>query len=117
MKRIGLLFLAVVMAFGVAGCSKGKDADPVGKWFLIVDRGCDGSTSNYIWHIYAKGSFNDESGGSGTWAVSKDDITLSYDNGTNYGGTVNGDSMSGTMTFVGTGGTGCWTAMRTSTVP
>jgi len=120
MKKIGLLFLVVLMAFGVAfgvtGCSKNKDADPVGTWVLTYDWGCDGSSANAVWHIYEKGAFNDNTAGHGTWAVSKKAITLSYSNGTNYGGDVDGDRMSGTMTaFSST--QGCWSATRTSTTP
>jgi hypothetical protein len=117
MKKLGLILLVVVMAFGVAGCSKDKDADPVGTWIMTFDWGCDGSAGTVVWHIYTGGAFNDNQGNSGGWAVKKKDITLSYSNGTNYGGDVDDDRMSGTMTSVGTGTQGCWSAARTSTSP
>ncbi len=115
MKKIGLLFLAIVMVLGVAGCHK-KDADPVGTWVMTFNWVNDGSGS-VVWHIYTGGRFNDSQGNSGTWATDRDDVTMAYSNGTNYGGTVDGDRMSGTMTSVGTGGQGNWAAQRTSSAP
>jgi hypothetical protein len=116
MKKIGLFLLVVMMALGMAACSKNKDADPVGTWVMSYAWNTGGSGS-VVWHIYAKGDFNTSSGNHGTWAVSKKDITMSYDNGTTYGGEVDDDRMSGTMTSIGSGTQGIWSAQRTSTSP
>lgn len=119
MKKIGLLFLAVLMVLGMAGCSDvlETDQDPVGTWVVNYDWGCDGSVGVMTWRIYVGGSYNDNQGGSGTWKVVETNITLSYDNGTNYGGKIDGAGMNGTMTSVGSGTQGCWNASRISTKP
>lgn len=115
MKRLGLLFLAVVLAFGVTGCKKDKDADPVGTWVMIGDTGCNGTTFNLVLHIYDNGTFLDSDNDSGLWSVNKKDITLSYTTfGIALSGEVDGDQMRGTWVGVSTG---CWTAQRTSEIP
>ena len=118
MKKIGLIILVVAMAFGLAGCAKDHhDADPVGTWVISWDWECDGSAGLTLWHIFTGGSFIDDFGGGGTWAVDRSDITLTYDSGNIYGGTVDGDSMDGTMIQAGTGRSGCWAAERSSHTP
>ena len=55
-------------------------------------------------------------GYSGTYAVVGDNITITYDGGTVYTGTISGDTMSGTMISYA-GLTGCWDAVRVDDVP
>ena len=114
MKRVGLFLLVIVMAFGVAGCSK-KDADPVGTWTIILDEACNGADEAGVFHIYDNGAFIVDGGLSGTWTVDKDSITLNLaDVSLLLIGTIDGGGMSGTI--VGTA-SGCWTGARTSTTP
>lgn len=117
MKKIGLFFLAVAMAVSFGGCQKDRDADPVGTWVTTYDWGCNGSSNTSVDHFYNNGTYIDSFGGTGTWSVSKNSITVNYANGTVYSGTIDGDVMSGTMVSAGTGGTGCWSAYRTSKIP
>ena len=116
MKKIGLFFLVVVLAFGVAGCKKGdKNADPVGTWSFVLDESCNGADIALVFHIYDNGTFIVDGGLSGTWSVSNDTITLNLPaEALVFTGTVDGGGMSGN--FVGSA-TGCWTAARTSTTP
>jgi len=122
MKRFGLLLLVLVMAFGVtfgvAGCAKKNNQDPVGTWTLNFDWGCDGSAAAAVWHIHSNGTFISNEGNNGNWNLkNRDEITLNYAIGTIYGGTIDGDRMDGTMTAAGSGATGCWTAQKTSDTP
>jgi hypothetical protein len=117
MKKLLLVVLVAMMAFGVAGCHKGdKDADPVGTWLLSYDWGCNGTYGLATWHVHTGGVFIDSDGISGGWSVDGNSITLNYTTGYIYGGTVDGDRMDGTMT-ASDGDRGCWSAQRTSTLP
>lgn len=117
MKKIWLLLLVVVLSAGLAGCPGGdKDADPVGQWVVYVDFGCNGSVDNSgVWHFYANRTFIDSYADTGTWSVHKKDITLNYNDGSIWGGEVDGDRMSGTYSYGTT--SGCFTAQRTSNLP
>lgn len=120
MKKIGLLLFVVVMALGAAGCfvvDDLRDADPVGTWTMTNDWGCDGSMDTFVWHIHPNETFISSAGNNGSWKVDGQDITLNYANGTIYGGRIDDDRMSGTMTAAGSGEHGCWSATRTSTTP
>lgn len=116
MKRIGLLFLVVILTVGLAGCPGGdKDADPVGTWVVTGDAGCNGTTAGWVSHIFDNGTFIDSDGARGTWTVKKKDLTMNYTNILLvFTGEVDGDRIAGT--FTGTT-SGCWTAVRTSTTP
>lgn len=118
MKRIGMVLVAVVLAVGLAGCSSGGSADPVGQWVMIDDWACDGTyEGSGVLHLYTNGTFIDSTGKTGTWSADGSEITINATFGSIYGGTMVDDgTMEGTYTLTdGTGG--CWSATKLSDTP
>jgi hypothetical protein len=117
MKKIWLVLLVAVMAFGVAGCHRdySRDADPVGRWTVAWDNGCDGSPFMMSMSIFDNGTFIDTEGDRGRWTIDGDNITLNYDTyPAVMTGVVNGNWMDGGFSGVRSG---CWTAQRVSNSP
>jgi hypothetical protein len=86
-------------------------ADVPGDWTVYYDWGCDGSPGIATITFYDDFSFQ-TSGGEGHWVLSRDQIVFIFESyGTDYAGTVNGDTIEGTMAS-SSGNTGCWTAER-----
>jgi hypothetical protein len=106
------------MVMGLAGCP-GKDhtADPVGTWVVSYDYGCDGNPGSAVWHIHDNGTFIDSFGNTSTFNVKGDSITINLSYGTILSGTVeNNNAMSGAY-YTTSGGSGCWSATKTSDTP
>jgi len=93
----------------------GAESPVVGTWALSFTFSGD-ETRTGEWHIEGDGTFEGHS--SGDWVISGDAVTLTFDNGTIYIGTiVNGNFMSGTMVSGIDGSTGTWEATKTSNTP
>jgi hypothetical protein len=91
------------------------DCDIVGTWDLTYDWSCNGTVGYAQWYIYADGTFATSTGYTGTWTLFGDQVTMYYDMGTTYWGTVASRCiyMSGEMESA-TGTPGCWWADKTA---
>lgn len=119
MKKLGLVLLSVVFVMVVAGCSSssGKTYDLVGTWVMTFDWSCDGTNGQVVSHFSKDGTWVNDNSHSGTWTVEKKEATIRYTSGTVYLGTFeDDDTLSGTVRS-GSGATGCWSGIRTSTEP
>ena len=83
----------------------------VGTWPLTYDWACTGSEQTGVFYLYEDGTFADDTEATGTWVLSGDQITMAYEGGTVYTGTLGEGEMSGTMVAFD-GATGCWNASR-----
>lgn len=116
MKRIGLILLAVVMVAGMVGCGD-DDANPVGTWAASWDNGCNGTDGSSELHLYINGTSTDSFGNTGRWTTVEDVLTINYDSGAIWNGTiVNNNAVAGRFTDAA-GGTGCWSATKLSDTP
>ncbi len=117
------LFVVAGLVLILGACTSGG-SDPTspgisvtGRWTVTYNWNCDESTGTAEWTINADGTFvtieNDPQQGS--WTLQNTAITLTYQSGTVYNGTVDaaGTSMQGTMLDF-SNVSGCWTATRSA---
>ena len=120
-KHLLAVSLLAGFVFALGGCDGGGD-DPTspeisvtGLWTLTYDWQCDGITLTAIWLINADGTFVtvEDNPEHGTWTLQNTAITLTYQGGAVYSGTVDatGTTMQGTM-LDANNVSGCWTAVR-----
>ena len=84
-----------------------------GEWIRIDDWNCShsGLLETYM-TLNDDGTFDDSHYLDGDWIQDGNSVTMRYETGTVYVGTINADgTMNGTMTSY-TGVTGCWSAER-----
>jgi hypothetical protein len=101
----------VAIGVGIYLYTNNQSVDVVGTWQLSFDWDCTGQGQPGSFTFRPDGTFTDGGGSVGNYTLSGTQITLRYDNGTTYTGTVSGTTMSGEMVAFD-GATGCWTATK-----